>query len=214
MFNAMEPWKAQNILNIPNLERHDIGSKGDVEVMLIPNLVFNTFYKPPDSSSSSEQEKVVKSSKDILIISHSVSVWMRKVSPRTDDRRNDIYYYRLGKTERLRSLNDLGMYLKKHYFKFEPHTCLRKLMGQSKKITLFRKLWLYVILCFYIHRIIHVLVWSMSSLAESTSWICFGIDFTNLMNICLTLSLWNDSFIAFVITRSLIVQSILQFWNR
>ena len=38
--------------------------------------------------------------------------WFRKVSRRPDNSRNDIYYYELGKTKRLRSMRDIIKYCK------------------------------------------------------------------------------------------------------
>ncbi|GFY62270.1 hypothetical protein TNIN_89421, partial [Trichonephila inaurata madagascariensis] len=59
---------------------------------------------PQNSDSETEDEESSRTDSSVVPVK---TTWKRVVVPRPDGFRNDIYYYELGKSQRLRSCNEI-----------------------------------------------------------------------------------------------------------
>lgn len=76
---------------------------------------------PDTPAELQESTSAEETSDDDLPRLRRDAVWIRKVVPRPDGSRNDIYYYEKGKNSRLRSLTDVKRYCSKYKIAYEPN---------------------------------------------------------------------------------------------
>ncbi|GFY30254.1 retrovirus-related Pol polyprotein from transposon TNT 1-94 [Trichonephila clavipes] len=71
---------------------------------------------PQDSDSKTEGENLSRTENSTVPVK---TTWKRVVIPRADGSRNDIYFYEVGKSQRLRSCNEIKKYCKDRNLKFD-----------------------------------------------------------------------------------------------
>ncbi|GFW17191.1 CCHC-type domain-containing protein [Trichonephila clavipes] len=106
------------VLASPNLKfsNYEVFENGDDDTDEDERVHNIPISLPQDSDSKTEGENLSRTENSTVPVK---TTWKRVVIPRADGSRNDIYFYEVGKSQRLRSCNEIKKYCKDRNLEFD-----------------------------------------------------------------------------------------------